>query len=105
MRIRLALVMFTGAVVLSACGSTDDSSSGPSKTEICGKALGVVVLSEVGDDAQRRVDRAQDTADVLSKLATQTQDHSLSEALSSAANEAREVTKRRMSAGGLKAWA
>lgn len=105
MRIRLVVAMCAGAVVLSGCGSSDDSSSGPSKTEICGKALGVVVLSEVGDDAKRRADRAKDTADVLSKLATETQDHSLSEALSSAADEARQVTRRRMSEGSLKAWA
>jgi hypothetical protein len=95
----------TGAVVLSGCGSDDPSSAAPSKAEICGKALGVVVLSEVGDDALRRARRAKDTADVLSKLATETRDRSLSEALSAAAGEAREVTRRRLTDGGLRAWA
>lgn len=107
MGFRLAVAVsaaVTGIAVLSGCG-TDDASSSPSKTEICGKALGVVVLSEVGDDAKRRAQHAKDTADVLAKLATQTQDRSLSDALSAAAAQAREVTVRQLNDGSLRAWA
>jgi hypothetical protein len=93
-----------GSVVLAGCGS-DPVPGGASDTVICGKALGVVVLSEVGDDAQRRARHAQETADVLSTLANQTADQSLAQALRAAAAEARQVRARDWSATRLKAWA
>ena len=91
--------------LVSGCGSSGDGSAGQSKAAICGQALGVVVLSEVGDDAQRREQQAKDAADVLSRLATQTQDRSLADALRSAAGSAGEVTRERLSGDALKAWA
>lgn len=103
----LLLVAAAGALLLAGCDSTGDtsSSSAPSKTTICAKALGVVVLSEVGDDAQRRARRAKDTADVLNTLATETRDNSLSSALRGAAAKAREVTTKEWGQGRLKDWA
>ena len=93
-----------GTAVLAGCGS-DPASGGASRTTICGKALGIVVLSEVGDDAKRRARHAQETADVLSTLANQTADQSLSEALRAAADEARRFRGSESSAARLKAWA
>jgi hypothetical protein len=107
----LLLVAAAGALLLAGCDSTGDtsssssSSSSSSKTTICAKALGVVVLSEVGDDAQRRVQRAKDTADVLNTLATETRDNSLSSALRGAASKAKEVTTKEWGQGRLKDWA
>jgi hypothetical protein len=97
-----------GALVLAGCSSDSGSDNvpfGSSRTVVCGKALGIVVLSEVGDDAQRRAERARDTADALGRLANETQDASLSATLRAAAAEAGQVTQHQWSGDRLKAWA
>jgi D-alanyl-D-alanine carboxypeptidase len=105
---RLALpVLAVCAFVLVGCGATTTpaGANGAGKATICGKALGSVALNEVSDDAQRKAHRAQETADLLSTLATETQDHTLADALRAAADEAREVSGRDWSGARLKAWA
>ncbi len=105
---RLALpVLAVCALVLVGCGdsTTATGTPGTGKATICGKALGSVALNEVTDDAQRRAHRAQETADLLQKLATETRDHTLADALRAAANQAREVSGRDWSGARLKAWA
>jgi hypothetical protein len=111
MSVRLWLAVATavaGAFVLAGCSSDSGSDGvpfGSSKTVICGKALGVIVLSEASDDAKRKAQHARDAADVLGKLATQTQDASLSSALRAAASQAGQVTQHQWSGARLKAWA
>jgi hypothetical protein len=105
---RLALpVLAVCAFVLVACGDSTAATgaTGGSKATICGKALGSVALNEVSDDAQRRAHRAQETADLLRKLATETTDHTLADALRAAADQARQVSGRDWSGAKLKAWA
>jgi hypothetical protein len=108
MSVRLLVAVSTfvvGAFVLAGCGSDPVGSVTSSKSYICGKALGVVALSEVGDDAERKARQAGNAADVLNTLATQTQDQSLSSALRAAADQAREVNGREWSGTRLRAWA
>ncbi|HEX4705940.1 MAG TPA: hypothetical protein VH352_27730 [Pseudonocardiaceae bacterium] len=87
---------------LSGCSSSD--TAGITKAAICTRALGVVVLSEASDDAQRRVAEAKNAATVLQQLSSQTADKSLSDALSKAASTAGEVTTHDFSPTGLKTW-
>lgn len=112
MRARVMVVAGVGLGLLAVggCGSassgTNGSASGTlSKGEICAKALGTVALSEVGDDFQRKANAAKDAADALRKLSTQTQDRSLSQALSAAAQEAGSAVGKRWSSAMLKEWA
>jgi hypothetical protein len=105
MSVRVAIVLALTAGVLAGCGSSGDGSAGLSKAAICAQALGVLTVSEVGDDVQRRAQEAKDAADTLSRLATQTQDRSLSQALSAAASQAGEVTRERLSGNALRDWA
>jgi len=88
---------------LAGCSSSSDPISS-SKTVICGKALGVVVLSEAGDDAQRRLQQARQAATTLQALADQTQDTSLATALRAAASTAGDATTHDWSPAQLKAW-
>ncbi|HEY3750292.1 MAG TPA: hypothetical protein VGL80_13915 [Pseudonocardiaceae bacterium] len=108
MSIRFVVAVSTfvvGAFVLAGCGSDPVGSVTSSKSYICGKALGVVAVSEVGDDAKRKARQAHDAADVLNTLATQTQDQSLSSALRAAAGKAGEVSGHEWSGAKLQAWA
>jgi hypothetical protein len=90
-----------GALLLGgvASCSTDDAS----KAAICTKAVGVIVVAEAGDDAQRRVTEAKDAASELRKLSTQTSDPSLSSALRGAAATAGDASTN-LSPSRLKAW-
>jgi hypothetical protein len=117
----MSIIAVAGAFTLAACDSDGETSSAAStpahgatvsslpptssRTVICAKALGVVVLSEVGDDVQRRAQRARDTADVLDTLATETRDGTLSSALRGAAAKAAEVTTNEWGKGRLQQWA
>jgi hypothetical protein len=120
----MSMVAVAGVLLLAGCDAVTDTASttsssakvssatassvpsaGRSKTAICAKALGVVVLSEIGDDAQRRVQHAKDTAEVLDTLASETRDSSLSSALRGAASKAAEVTTKEWGQGRLKSWA
>ncbi len=95
-------------VVVAACGSSAGDGGGSaaqSNADVCAQALGVVVVSEVGDDAARREEAAKDAASRLSRLASQTRDRSLSQALSAAAGSAAEAGRERLSGDALKTWA
>jgi hypothetical protein len=111
MSVRLPVAVVStvvGAFLLVGCSSDDGSGVvplGSSKTVICGKAIGIVVLSEVGDDAQRRAERAHDAAAALGRLADETQDASLSATLRAAASEAGQVTQHQWNGDRLRAWA
>jgi hypothetical protein len=108
MSVRLAVAVSTfvvGAFVLAGCDSGPINSVTSSKSYICGKALGVVALSEVGDDAKRKAKQARNAADVLNTLATQTQDQSLSSALRAAASQAGKATGHELTGAKLQAWA
>ncbi|HEX5403251.1 MAG TPA: hypothetical protein VFX16_13215 [Pseudonocardiaceae bacterium] len=110
MSVKLAVAVSTfvvGAFVLAGCDAAADqiNSVTSSKSYICGKALGVIALSEVGDDARRKAKQARNAADVLNTLATQTQDQSLSEALRAAASQAGQVNGQDWSGAKLQAWA
>src|SRR6266567_8039792 len=86
------------AVLLGGCSSSDAS-----KAAICTKAVGVIVLAEANDDAQRRLQRAQDDAAELRKLSAQASDTSLSAALRDAASTAGQGSSH-WSKARLQAW-
>jgi PBP1b-binding outer membrane lipoprotein LpoB len=92
-----------GIVFLAGCSSSSDPISS-SKTVICTKALGVIVLSEASDDAQRRLQQAKQAETTLQALASQTQDASLATALRNAASTAGDATTHDWSPTQLKAW-
>jgi hypothetical protein len=101
--LRYVVAAAVGMVLLAGCSSSTDPISS-SKTVICGKALAVVVGSEVGDDAQRRLQQAKQAATTLQALADQTQDASLATALRNAASTAGDATTHNWSPTQLKAW-
>jgi len=92
-----------GVALLAGCSSSSDPISS-SKTVICTKALGVIVISEASDDAQRRLQQAKEAATTLQSLANQTQDPSLATALRNAASTAGDATTHNWSPARLKAW-
>jgi hypothetical protein len=92
-----------GLLLLAGCSSSSDPISS-SKAVICGKALGVVVLSEASDDAQRRLQQAKQAETTLRALASQTQDTTLATALRNAASTAGDATTHNWSPTQLKAW-
>jgi hypothetical protein len=96
------LAAMVGVLTFAGCSSSD--TAGITKAAICTRALGVVVVSEASDDAQRRVAEAKSAATVLRQLSTQTADKSLSDALSKAASTAGEVSTHDFSPSGLKTW-
>lgn len=118
-RVLSVLAVLSVALVVAGCGSVAATSASivrvsgvprvvhvsPGSAAICSKALGVVVLSEVGDSAQRRAVRARSTADALSQLAAQAQSASLASALRGAADQAREAAGQSWSSARLRAWA
>jgi hypothetical protein len=104
---RIALLVMVAGLFLAGCGADQgaDPGSTASKAAICGRALGIVALSEVGDDIDRRAEEAGDAASALRTLSTQTQDHSLSDALVSAAHTAEQAARQHLGGDRLKAWA
>jgi L-lactate utilization protein LutC len=92
-----------GMALLAGCSSSSDPISS-SKTVICTKALGAIVISEASDDAQRRLQQAKQAATTLQALANQTQDASLATALRNAASTAGDATTHNWSPTRLKAW-
>jgi hypothetical protein len=103
------LVAGVGLLLVAGCGAGSSRSSDPAATggnaAICGRALGIVALSEVGDDLDRQARESADAAKALHELATQTQDRSLADALGAAANTAEQGTRERLSPDRLTAWA
>ena len=77
--------MVAAALVLVGCSGSD-----PAKAAICTKAIGVMVVAEASDDAQRRLHEAQSASAELRKLSSQTSDTTLSSALRDAASTAGE---------------
>jgi len=88
-----------GALLLVGCSSGVDAT----KAAICTKAIGIMVAAEASDDAQRRLQQAQNAATELRKLSTQTSDTSLSAALSNAASTAAQASTN-WSPSQLAAW-
>lgn len=104
MRAKLGISVVAAVFAVSAC---DASASGapPTKSEICAQALGSAVLGEIGDAAQRDVQRAKELADLFGKLSTQTQDQQLAKALTDAAQTAGEAALNHLTDGDLQKWA
>jgi hypothetical protein len=100
---RFLIGTVVGTVLLAGCSSSSDPISS-SKTVICGKALGVIVVSEASDDAQRRLQEAKQAETTLQALASQTQDTSLATALRNAASTAGDATTHDWSPARLKTW-
>lgn len=84
MGVRVLVVV--AALVLTGCSAAAD----PAKAAICTKAIGVMVVAEASDDAQRRLHEAQTASAELRKLASQTSDTTLASALRDAASTAGE---------------
>ena len=105
MRGRLVLPIAVSALfALTAC-SANASGAPPTKSEICAQALGSAVLGQLGDAAQRSAQHAQELADTLQKLSTQTQDQQLAKALGDAAQTAGEAALKHLTDGDLVKWA
>ena len=105
---RIALLVVVGCLLLAGCGGGgqgSDPASAADKAAICGRALGIVALSEVGDDIDRRAQEAGDAAAALRTLSTQTADHSLSDALGAAARTAEQAARQHLSGNRLSSWA
>ena len=91
--------MVVAAFVLAGCSAAAD----PAKAAICTKAIGVMVVSEAGDDAQHRLQEARSASAELEKLSSQTSDTTLASALRDAASTAGQGTSD-WSPSRLAAW-
>ena len=91
--------MVAAVLVLVGCSAGSD----PAKAAICTKAIGVMVVSEASDDAQRRLREAQSASAELEKLSSQTSDTTLASALRGAASTAGQATSD-WSPSRLAAW-
>ncbi|GAA0596562.1 hypothetical protein GCM10010174_09800 [Kutzneria viridogrisea] len=103
---RVGILVFATVLLLVGCSSSVPTAVPTgSKSEVCARALGSALLTQFGEDLDRKVQHAKDTAALFRQLAGQSQDLTLAKALGAVADKAAEVATRDLTQQNLTQWA